>query len=77
MWFFSLFPRNISCESKMWKNEKFSHTEKIFREIKSLVTFFCETAASRNFCQKSVRHTLEITEFYCHAHMCAQCGKVL
>ena len=38
-----------------WKNEKFSLTEKIFREINSLVTFLVKMLLSRNFCQKCVR----------------------
>ena len=39
----------------VWKNEKFSLTEKIFRQINSLVTSLVKSLLSRNFCQKSVR----------------------
>ena len=39
----------------MWKNEKFTLTEKIFREVKSLVTSLVNTLLSHNFQQKSVR----------------------
>ena len=39
----------------VWKNEKFALTEKIFREIDSLVTSFVNALLSRNFCSKSVR----------------------
>ena len=39
----------------MWKNKKFTLTEKIFREINSLVTCLVKPLLSRNFCQKSVR----------------------
>ena len=38
-----------------WKNEKFGLTEKIFRQIKSIVICLVKTLLSRNFCQKSVR----------------------
>ena len=44
------------CEKPtVWKNEKFSLAEKIFREIDSLVTSLVKPLLSRNFCQKSVR----------------------
>ena len=39
----------------MWKNEKFSLTEKIFRQINSLVTYLVKPLFSRNFWQKCVR----------------------
>ena len=39
----------------VWKNAKFSLTEKVFREISSLVTSLVITLLSRNFCQKCVR----------------------
>ena len=39
----------------VWKNEKFGLTEKIFRQINSLVICLVKTLLSRNFCQKSVR----------------------
>ena len=39
----------------VWKFQKFSLTEKIFREINSLVTYLVKPLLSRNFCQKSVR----------------------
>ena len=37
----------------MWKNEKFTLIEKIFREIKSLETSLANTLLSRKFGQKS------------------------
>ena len=39
----------------MLKNEKFTLTEKIFRQINSSVISFLRTFLSRNFCIKSVR----------------------
>ena len=39
----------------LWKNEKFSLTGKINRQINSLVFWSIKTLFSRNFCQKSVR----------------------
>ena len=39
----------------MWKNGKFALTEKIFREIYSLVTSLVRTLLSRYFCQESVK----------------------
>ena len=39
----------------VWKNAKLSLTEKIFREINSLVTSLVKTVLSRNFCQKCMR----------------------
>ena len=41
--------------SIVWKNEKFSLTEKIFREINSSISTLIKTLLSRNFCQKSER----------------------
>ena len=51
----------------MWKNEKFSLTEKKFRQINYLVISLVKPLLSRNFCQKSVRenfcnfHTMDTT----------------
>ena len=42
----------------VWKNEKFSLTEKIFRQINSLVTCLVKPLHSRNFWQKCVRENL-------------------
>ena len=39
----------------MWKNKKFSLTEKIFREINYSLTPLVKTLVSRNFSQKCVR----------------------
>ena len=39
----------------VWKYEKFTLTQMIFREINSLVSSFVKTLRSRNFCQKNVR----------------------
>ena len=49
---FSFF--HTAC-STLWKNEKFSLIEKIFRQINSLVFYLVKTLLSRNFCQKSVK----------------------
>ena len=38
----------------VWKNEKFSLTKKIFRQINSLVISIVKTLLSRNVCQKCV-----------------------
>ena len=53
---------------KLWQKGKFSLTEKIFRQINSLVICLVKTLLSRNFfCQKSVRlmfhnfHTVQCT----------------
>ena len=39
----------------VWKNAKFTLTEKIFRQINSLVTYLVKQLLSRNFCQNCVR----------------------
>ena len=44
----------------MWKNEKFSLTKKIFRQINSLVTYFVKSLLSRKFCQNCVRERIPI-----------------
>ena len=36
----------------VWKNEKFGLTEKIFRQINSLVFSVVKTLLSRDFCQR-------------------------
>ena len=59
-----------SYHTTVWKNEKFSLTEKIFRQINSLVISLVETLLSRNFCQKCVR--LNRSNF--HTVNTAQCG---
>ena len=38
----------------VWKNEKFSLTIEIFRQINSLVIHLVKTLLSRNFCQNCV-----------------------
>ena len=43
----------------MWKNEKFSLTEKKFRQINYLVISLAKPSFSRNFCGKSVREFLQ------------------
>ena len=50
----------FSCESDLSEQSKRgktrnSLTEKIFREINSLVTYLVKMLISRNFCQKSIR----------------------
>ena len=39
----------------VWKNEKFSLTKEIFRQINFLVISLVKTLLSRNICQKGVR----------------------
>ena len=41
--------------STLWKNQKFTLTEKIFRQINYLVISLANALVSRNFCQKCVR----------------------
>ena len=43
---------NVQCT--VWKNEKFGLTEKIFRQIDSLVISLVKALLSRNFCDKIV-----------------------
>ena len=51
--------KNLSFSSNyhhiVWNNEKFTLTEKIFRQINSLVISLVNTLLSRNFFQKCVR----------------------
>ena len=53
----------------LWKNEKFTLTEKKFRQINYLVTLLVKPLLSRNFCQKWVRvnfcnfHTVDVQIF--------------
>ena len=44
----------------MWKNEKFALTEKLFRQINSLVISLVKMLLSRNFCQRSVRERISV-----------------
>ena len=59
------FCTSRATRAQCGKNEKFSHTRKIFREIKCLVTPKVKPLLSRTFCKKSVRenfgnfHTVE------------------
>ena len=39
----------------VWKNAKFTFTEKIFRQINYLVISLVKPLLSRNFCQKCMR----------------------
>ena len=39
----------------MWKNEKFTFTEKLSHQMSYKVSFVIKTLFSRNFCQKSVK----------------------
>ena len=55
-WIFFPVRLNFShFHSTVWKNEKFGLTEKIFRQINSLVICLVKPLLSRNFCRKSVR----------------------
>ena len=49
------FPHRVEAACTVWKNAKFTLTEKIFRQINSLVISLVKSLFSRNFCQKSVR----------------------
>ena len=51
----------------VWKNEKFTLTEKIFRQINSLVTSLVKNVhvlISRNFCQKMRMVRVNFRNFY-------------
>ena len=39
----------------MWKNENFTFTEEIFRQINSLLTSLVKTMLSRDLCQKKYK----------------------
>ena len=52
--FFSRLKTRILLNT-VWKNGKFGLTEKIFRQINSLVICLVKRLLSRNFCRKSVR----------------------
>ena len=52
--FFSRLKTRILLNT-VWKNGKFGLTEKIFRQINSLVICLVKPLFSRNFCRKSVR----------------------
>ena len=62
-------------QSTMWKNEKFSLTKQIFRQINSLVIYLVKTLLWRNFWQKCMRpnrsnfHNVEITEILPNAFL--------
>ena len=47
----------------VWKSEKFSLIEKIFRQINYLVISQVKTLLSRNFCQKCVRLDFQCGNF--------------
>ena len=49
-------------DDTVWKNEKFTLIEKIFREINFLLIILEKTLLSRNFCQKSV--VVDFHNFY-------------
>ena len=51
-------------DDTVWKNEKFTLTEKIFRQITYLVLSFVKTLLWQNFCQKSVR--VNFRNFHTH-----------
>ena len=51
-----------TAQCTLWKNEKFSLTEKKFRQINHLVISLVKPLLSRNFCEKSVR------ENFCNFH---------
>ena len=54
----------------VWKNEKFTPTEKISRQINYLVTLLVHPLVSRNICQKSMGvhfrnfHTIAIVSYF-------------
>ena len=63
------------CLHTVWKNEKFTLTQKFFRQINYLVILLVKSLFSRNFCEKRVRvnfrnfhtvHTVEFTKFLYH-----------
>ena len=60
---------NRSSHCTVWKNEKFSLTEKKFRQIIYLVISIVKLMLSRNFCEKSVRDNFcNFHTVHCSAH---------
>ena len=49
------FPQSPHCAVHSVENEKFSLTEKKFRQIIHIVIYLVKPLHSRNFCKKSVR----------------------
>ena len=45
----------VEMSATLWKNQKFTLTKKIFRQINYLVISIVNTLVSRNFCQNRVR----------------------
>ena len=52
---FTTYLSNASDTDTSVKNDKFSLTDKKFRQINSLVISLVKTLLSRNFCQKKAR----------------------
>ena len=63
-----LISRNFCWKSV--KEEKFTLTQKIFRQINSLVISLVKTLLSRNFCQKCVRENFR--NFHSVSAQCSQ-----
>ena len=64
---FLVFPQTLwQYVHTEWKNRIFSLTEKIFREINSLVTSLIKTLLLRNFCQNCMRENLCYFHTVCH-----------
>ena len=80
-----IFTENFSSDSKitkslhcvahtLWKNEKFTLTKYLFRQINSLVISFLKPLISRNICQKCVRVNFRNFHTVAQYHRC--CGKM-
>ena len=54
----------------LWKNKKFSLTEKKFRQINHLVISLVKPLLSRNVCEKSVREFLHFPHSVPHETVC-------
>ena len=69
----SSFYNTTACT--VWKNEKFSLTEKRFRETSYLVIPLVKTLLSRNFCQKRVR--ADFCNFHIMNCKCVEIAEIL
>ena len=64
---FSHYEKPWHYHITVWKNEEFSLTKEIFRQIKSLIISLVKPLFSRNFCQKCVR--LNRSNFHTAVHI--------
>ena len=55
----------VSKFLRVWKNEKFSPTEKNIRQVNYLVISLVKMLLARNFCQKRVRENFRSVHTVC------------